>query len=288
MLWAALAFLHSIFRAIVTETGRSYRQDEWHLAFWQAVWAVLFLLPFWPLMDWPGNARFYLSAVVVALIFSVGQVVRLNMADARIGRVTALAVPLEAFLAFVIWLFVLPPARHDFAAHPAQALMAAVCFAAVSAALVFLRRHDIGWRTAAIVVPVGFSYAVAGVAMKLAIPAGLFAAAALPFLLVHYAASAVVMGLTLVLKGKARGLRRRETALAGGMTGLFALAAWFSFTLGVVAAPNPGYVSFAAVLVPVWLMWYREMRLEDDRSNPAAALVVVAGVLVFIGLMVFL
>lgn len=283
MYWAIFGIFHSIFRAIFAEVNRVYKVDAWQLSFWHASVAVLILLPFIPFMDWPGDVNFYLAAVLVALILSVGVVIQLNLSSQKKGRVSSIAIPLEAISAALIWIIVTPYMISYYAQDPVMTVSVVSAFVLASAALFFLRTTDFSWQAAAVVAPVGVTYAVAGVVTKLVIPSAQLVPAALSFVLMNYVVMTVVMGVFLLIKKKADAkLYQMPTIKAGVLTGIFSTMAYLTFVVSVVYAPNPGYTSILAALVPVWLMWYHELRLIEDRAKPLAGLLIVASVILLI------
>ena len=287
MYWAILGIFHSMFRAIVAETGKDSTCDPWHLALWQALCGVAVFAFTMPFAVWPDNLDFLFAAIFTGLIIAVGSIIQLNLNMARIGRVSAVSMPLEAFLGFALWLIIWPASRDAYLGNPGSAFVTLLIFALASGALFYIRRNDVGAHTFLIAAPVGFSFAVAGVVMKLAIPAEQAIQATISFVLVSQLVMAVVIGAVLMLKGQMnKGFTDQETTRTGLTTGVFATMAYFTFVLGVVFAPNPGLVSFLAVLVPVWLMWYHEMRWQGDRSSPAAALIIAISVITLIGMTV--
>lgn len=284
MYWAIFGIFHSMFRAIFAEVNRVYRADSWQLAFWHATVAVVVLLPFIPFMDWPSNVNFYLAALLVALILSVGVVIQLNLSSQKKGRVSAISIPLEAVAASLIWIAVMPPMIDFYLANPVMTIGVVCAFILAPCALFFLRPTDISWQAFLVVAPVSITYAVAGVVTKLVIPAhSQMIPAVLSFVLMNYVIMTIVMGVVLLVKRKADSQMYQAPMIkAGVMTGVFATMAYLTFVLSVVFAPNPGYTSLLAALVPVWLMWYHELRLIQDNAKPLAGLLVVASIILLI------
>ena len=283
MYWAIFGIFHSIFRAIFAEVNRVYNVDSWQLAFWHASVAVLILLPCIPFMDWPADVNFYLAAILVALILAVGVVIQLNLSAEKKGRVSSIAIPLEAIAAALIWLAVGDYMIDYYAQNPVMTVSVVSAFILASVALFFLRTTDITWQAFLVVAPVGVTYAVAGVVTKLVIPTAHVVPAALSFVLMNYVVMTIVIGLVVLLKGRANaGMYGGPMVRAGVMTGIFSAMAYLTFVMSVVYAPNPGYTSLLAALVPVWLMWYHELRMEEDRAKPLAGLLIVASIIMLI------
>lgn len=283
MIWILYAVAHSLFRAIFAEINRLYRVDAWQLTFVHAVFAVLLLLPFIPMMDWPASAPFYAAAVMVALITSVGIVIQLNLSSEQNGRTSGITVPFEALGAFVIWLAITPDALAAYENNMLSLVALVTSFVIAIAGLILLRRHDINRRTFLVMAPVAMTYAVAGVVTKIVVPYDSFIPALLSFVLVNYVVMTVAMGVVLLLKRRAdNALRAPGTLMAGALTGLLGLMGYATFVAAVVMAPNPGYVSLTAVLVPVWLFIYHHAKHRDDQSSAAAALLIILSVVMLV------
>ncbi len=287
MIWIVYALLHSLFRAMFVETGRFFPTDGWIKTFWQAGFGLLLLLPFLPLMEWPDDPRFYLAAGLVSLTVTVGTLVQLNLTLMQCGRVSSVYMPLEAFTAFIVWLLVNPPSLADMTDQPMQIVAVALAFIIAVTAMLIVRPNDIGWRPALLVAPVGVSFAVAGVVTKLVLPASNLMPLVLPYVFINYAVMTAVMTAVLVLKKK---LDRRVLAartLQGGLiTGLFSTASYATFIAGVALAPNPGYTSFMAMLLPVWMIGLHKMFRAEEHASPVAAfLLVISAAILFVGVM---
>lgn len=283
MIWVIYAMAHSLFRAIFVEINRLYKLDAWQLCFTHAVCAVILLLPLKPLMNWPADPTFYLAAALVALIVTIGVVIQLNLSSEQNGRISGISVPLEALAAFVIWLFVGGAATADAGIDLLGIVGLVVAFAVAVLGLIMLRRHDINRRTLSIMVPVAITYAVAGVVTKTVVPVESLVPALLSFVLVHYVVMTIAMGVMLLVKRRVdAGLPARKMIEAGFVTGMLGVMVTCSFVAAVVLAPNPGYVSMMAVLVPVWLFAYHQSKKEDDHSSATAALLIIISVLILI------
>jgi len=283
MYWAIFGIFHSIFRAIFAEVNRVFKVDAWQLAFWHASVAVFLLLPLIPFMDWPAELNFYLAAVLVALILSVGVIIQLTLSSQKKGRVSSIAIPLEAIAASLIWVIITPAMMAYYTHDPVMTISVVSAFLLASVALFFLRSTDFSWEAFIVVAPVGITYAVAGVVTKLVIPYAQLIPASLSFVLINYVVMTIVMGVFLLLKNKADAkMYSKQMIKAGVLTGVFSTIAYLTFVVSVVYAPNPGYTSFLAILVPVWLMWYHELRVIEDKAKPLAGLLIVASTILLI------
>lgn len=62
MIWAFFGILHSLFRAGFAEINHHFRVDGSRLNFWHALFGMLFLLPFAPLLEWSMPVSLYVAA----------------------------------------------------------------------------------------------------------------------------------------------------------------------------------------------------------------------------------
>lgn len=281
MYWAIFGIFHSIFRAAYAEVNRIFEVDNWQMSFMQSVVAVILLIPFIPLMSFPSDLNFYLAAVLVAMIISVGVVVQLNMTSIQKGRTSSVSIPIEAVSAFIMWIVITPYAYENYIENPMITACVVGSFAIATAALFYVRNTDLSWESLLVVAPVGITFAVAAVVTKLVVPTDpeYVMAACLSFVLVNYVVMTFVLGVFLLLKKKTSPQMLQAPMLkASALTGICATMAYTSFVMSVVYAPNPGYTSILAALVPVWLMWYHEIRYIPDKANALAGVMIVAAV----------
>lgn len=284
MIWALYGILHSIMRAAQTETARTTSVDSLRLSFWQALAALVVLLPLLPFMTWSRDLHFYMAAGGVALILALGILVQAYLTAQKSGRVSSVYIIVEALAAFVIWMIV----AHDYPSLdtknllPVLAVMAAFFMGGIG--LMKVRPQDVTLRTFAVVAPIGISYAVAAVVTRIIMPLEDILPVALSYACVGFAVTAAVLGGALVLKGKAgAGLVSRPLVRGGALAGLFMAAGYVAFILSVALAPNPGYTAVLAMTAPVWLMvWHLIRRKPDAISSPLAALLIVISALLVI------
>jgi hypothetical protein len=283
MLWAIYALLHSLFRAMFVETGRFFPADGWVKAFWQAFFGFLLLLPFLPLMQWPEYGRFYLAAVTVSLIMTVGTLLQLTLSQQQSGRISSVYMPIEAFAAFMIWLAIMPEALRALTSDPFRLCAVVLAFLLATVALLIVRPNDISAKTFSLVAPVGLSFAVAGVVTKIVLPASHLIPIVLTYALINFAVMTLVMALALLVKKKlAREAFSTPTIQGGVITGLFSASSTVTFVAGVALAPNPGYTSFMAMLLPVWMIGLHKLFRAEERASPVAAFLLVIGAVILI------
>lgn len=284
MNWALYALLHSLCRAFFVETNRVYKIDSWQLTFMQALFGLVVLLPFIPLMAWPGDPRFYFAAVVVALITAVGYMIQLGLAAQKTGRVSGMYMPLEALTATIIWVLVMPAAMELHLQNIMLSLGVIAALGLSTFGMARIRQSDVSWSTFLIVAPVGATYAISGIATKIVMPETNIIPAVLTYSLVSFATMTLVLGVVLLAKKKAsREMVGRHALRGGALTGAFSVVGSLCFVASVAMAPNPGYVSIMAMMLPVWLMIFHKAMGVEDRAAPWAAGVLALGVLLLIG-----
>lgn len=283
MNWALYAVLHSLCRAFFVETNRVYKIDSWHLTFMQAFFGMVMLLPFTPFMHWPTDPRFYFAALIVALITAVGYMIQLGLAAQKTGRVSGMYMPLEALAATIIWILVMPAALE---LHTHNLLLSAgvvVAFALSTFGMMRIRQSDLTLNTFLIVAPVGLTYAISGIATKMVMPETMIIPSVLTYCFVSFAVMTFVLGLTLLGKKKvSRELLDKRYLRGGLLTGAFSVVGSLSFVASVAMAPNPGYTSMMAMMLPVWLMLFHKALGVEDRANKLAAFMLAGGVILLI------
>ena len=283
MLWVIYGLLHSLFRAAFAETGRIFHVDGWKLSFWHSLFAAGILLPVLPFAHWPMDGRFYFAAVIVGLIMAVGTLIQLNLTSRKSGRVSSIYMPLEAICALLIWIAVMPAAFDHYSENMIMTAFVIAAFIIGTLAMCKVRPQDISLSTFSVVAPVGITYAVAGVVTKLVMPETDIFLTAVTFAFVNYAITAFAIGLVLGVKKKPLGkLSDGKLMNAGVVAGGFSVIAYTTFVASVALAPNPGYVSLLAMLLPVWMILFHKMVGEKDKSNRMAAFFIAVAALLLV------
>lgn len=285
MIWAAFGIMHSLLRAALTETNREYALDPIKLAFGQTLFGLLILLPFYPMMHWPIHFAFYKGAAIAGTISSIGLLLTLVLAAHKAGRVSSIYMPLEAVGATLLWTVLImkqPVWSHT---DPLTSACTLIAFIVSIVAIILLRPNDVNFRTFVLAAPLGITYAVAGVVTKAVMPMGAFAfPAALSFAAVSFGTMVVVLGLAAFLTSQiSRDIVSTARAMeASLLTGLVSVCSYVAFVASVALAPNPGFTSLLAFLLPVWLWcWHLAVGIED-RAHPVAAIFIVIGVILLV------
>jgi hypothetical protein len=193
--------------------------------------------------------------------------------------------PLEAISATLIWMLVVARQSLWSTSDPLTSACTMIGFVVATVAIILLRPNDVNFRTFALAAPLGITYAVAGIVTKAVMPLGKLAfPAALTYAAVSFAIMTVVLGLAAFLTSQiSRDIVSTARAMeASLLTGLVSVCAYVAFVTSVALAPNPGYTSLLAFLLPVWLWgWHIALGVED-RAHPVAALFIVIGVAILI------
>jgi hypothetical protein len=269
-------------RAAFVETGRVLRLDAWRMAFLQSVFACMILMPFFPFMRWPDDGWFYVGAVGVALIMTIGTLIQLLLTGEKHGRVSGIAMPLEALIGYLIWVALMPGHFRAYDQDMLHIAGIAIAFILASFAMLYLRPHDAKLRTFMVVAPVGFTYAIAGVVTKMIMPMVDILPMALSYALVNFTVMAAMTGLALITQKKFDGLGTRECLSGGLLGGAFSAGGYMAFIMAIIHARNPGYVSMVAMLLPVWLMLWHKARRQEDTASPMAAFIILISVVMLV------
>lgn len=283
MIWALYGLLHSFFRAAFTEAGRKMGTTPRYTVFLQAFFAALLLAPALPFVRWPDDLYFYYAAIGTALILSIGMHLQLALCAQSSGRLAALYMPIEALAGFGIWFLIAHslPFAHSYSAVTLGGIAASYIIATV--ALLKIRRHDINWRTIAIMAPVGLTYAVIGAVMKMIVPPDRVFETAIVYAYLHFVIMASFHGMVLLVRGKDMPEKVTRGILGNGLlTACFSLLAYIAFIVAVTMAPNPGYISLLTMMMPVWLIIWHRLRGTEDDSKPLAALAIVLAVVLLL------
>jgi len=290
MSWIVYGLVHGLMRAALIETNIIQRLDGLRLSFWQVVFSALIFQSAWVAIGMPAphdiglskliSAYFYLAAFIVGIIFVTGLLIQNKLSEQNQGRITGFSVPIEAVAATLIWLAAGGSLAASGLADPVSALLIALAFVLGISGLLRLRSHDVRSVTIMLVcVAIGLTYATSGIGAKIIINHAAPLEGAVSFLSGAHVAMVLVLGLACIVKGKAdRAIFNRKLVLTGLISGILGAAAYMTFIMSVVMAPNPGYISLLAMLIPVWLMIFHKLTGRPEAANPLSALLLIAGV----------
>jgi hypothetical protein len=282
MIWAFLALLAGITNCIQIEINRHYRHNGFELNAYRAVISALLLLPFFPLMEWPEDPRYYLAVLLSAVISVVGMMVQYNLAAAKNGRVANLHQPITIFLTFCMWLM-LDRQQLDFVtSHPLNLLGILFSFVLLFISVQFVRKNDAGWRALMAILPVGILYAFLGIITKLVLDQG---ASLLPIslgfvLLSNIMMAAISFPVVISRKLKARHSFNKAILKPALYVSVFHTVSWVLINIATILTPNAAYPFAITALSPLWFMFYYKLKgVKDDASPYAGGLMFAAAVI---------
>jgi hypothetical protein len=278
MIWAVFGILHSIFRAAFAEVNRIFRVDGTQLCFWNAIFGMVFMLPFLPFIEWGLPIFLYVTALIVGLVFTAGALMQLILTAQKKARVTSMHVPIEVFVAFIIWFFMMPDVLSDLLSSPQKISLLGLGYILSTIGLMRIRKNDMGVAELFAVLPGALSLGAAAVLIKLVIPAYMLPHAAFTFVLISYAIMALLLGFVLLLRKEAdKSLFNTELIHAGSLAGIFSASAFICFIYALAYVSNPAYPVILLMLVPVWLMILHKIKKVEDTASPQAAIVIILG-----------
>lgn len=284
MIWAFFGILHSLFRAGFAEINHHFRVDGSRLNFWHALFGMLFLLPFAPLLEWSMPVSLYVAALIVGLILTAGGLMQLILSSRQTGRVSGMFVPAEALAAFVLWYMFIPDQGQFFLSSATQTALTGLGFVLATLGVLLVRRNDAGLKELFAILPGAAALGGAAVLIKMMILPTMLPHAAFTFVFVAYAVMAVLMGFVALIRKEAdQSFFDTKLVQVGVMTGIFSVSAFICFIYSLSYAPNPAYPVLLLMAVPVWLSVYRGLRKEKDAAHPFYAGMIVFG----LGLLVY-
>lgn len=280
MTWALLALLAGITNCVQIEINRHYKFNGLELNAWRSLISTLLLLPFFHLMEWPPDIRYYMAAIFGAAISVVGMMVQYNLAAAKNGRVASLYQPVTIFLTFCLWLMLDPKQRDFLQNHPLNFTGILFSFALLFISVHFLRRNDSGWRALMAIMPVGILYAFLGIVTKLVLDGGTtLLPIALGFVLLSNALMALI-SFPVVISRKRQASLNKAMLKPALYVSVFHTISWVLINISTILTPNAAYPFAITALSPLWFMMYYKIKgIRDDASPVAGAVMFAAAVL---------
>lgn len=276
MTWILFALLHGLARAFSIDARRRFRAPPLTATLWQAGIAAALPLLFYARLDWGRDWQFYAAAVLTGCVGGVTLLIHDTLQNNKRGRIFGIYMPFEALFAFLIWFAITPSACAAFLADPLQSVSAGLSFLLAAVALSIMRAGDLNWQRLILAVVVGATAAIGSVVVKLALPDGRFDMTVVTFVFVQLLCNFIVLLFAATLKSQAGKTKPSANNVFQGVTGgLGVLGAHVSFVAGLIFAPNPGYVIFTAMLLPVWLLGLHKLHRAEETASPVAALLLV-------------
>ena len=280
-MWVLLALGLSLNSALGAELNRYFGQDGFRLNFWRGAMATLMLFPAALLVSFPPPGMFYVAAMLAGTVMAVSPAIRMTLSARKFGRVSTLFMPVEAFVAFFLWLMLDPDMLNGFIESPVRSLLIFSAMVLVTISMAAMRRHDVGWQTFLVVAPLGVLHGLSGVLIKYAMPVEFSMNDLIAFMILVNIFAQFLSASFLVLRPNYKeplcppGMLR--AALVYGVLGIMSQLFFYS---SVQFAPSPGYVVAIGMLAPVWIMMYHYyVGLRDDANPKAGLLMVLAAML---------
>ena len=281
--WAFFAFALSFTMAFFSESNRHFKLDGFRLNFWRMCMALVILTPITFYIDWPAPSLFYPVAVLAGVVMVISHALRFNMAAKHNGRVATLYMPVQAFLAFFLWVLTDSNSLAQYLEHPIQALVVLACLFAVTGAMFTIRQNDASWQAFLTVAPIGVMFAVMDVLAKTVLMDIDVMRSGVAYILVATSSAVVVSAAFLSMRRhRWRSMTPPGMFKAASVLSVTGLIGFFCFINAVSRAPNPGYVAAVVMLAPVWLMIYHKLTGVKDDASPLSGLIMIIAAIVLV------
>jgi hypothetical protein len=278
MTWFIFALIACMASCASIEIIRKTRLDGFEVLLFRSMIVAFALLPFFMYMDWPRDPGFYVMIMISSIIYAWGNIVVVNLATRKNGRVAMMFQPLMIFATFGIWLAIDPGERAALENDPQQLGLTALCLLVLLGSLHFIRRNDYAWTAFLAVAPVALGYAALHVAQKWFISAP---DAGLGMILAIIMLGNFGMLLALPLLKRYRvmtselQISHRPVFPVAILLLLAALhiTSWGSLLHAMQLAVNPAYPVAIMALTPVLFHVYYWIRGWRDPASPVAGTV---------------
>lgn len=275
MTWFAFALIACMASCVSIETIRQTRLDGFEVLLYRSLIVGFTLLPFFMYMEWPTSAFFYLIIGLSSVIYAWGNIVTVNLARRKNGRVAMMFQPLMIFGTYSLWLLLDAGQRAQLGQDPQQLGLTVGCFLVLLGSLHFLRRNDYAWSSLLAVGPIALGYALLNVTHTwfMMTPQG-----GLGMILAIIMLGNFGMVLALPILKRYR-VSTPELAISHRatfpMVTLLALAAlhitsWGCLLYAMQLAANPAYPAAIMALTPVLFHVYYWVRGWRDPASPMA------------------
>ena len=276
--WQILALLTSFATAAYIHANNMFQVEGITLVFLRGLvftavcWPVMFMFPL------PQTLNFYLFSLAVGGCVALGDKALFSAAAKHGGRLTSLFISLKIFFVFSVWSFIAPEGFLELWHQPLIFTGIVVCYAAMVAAMMGLRKQDASLAALIAIIPAAVFLGLADVLTKLSLE-GVSLAQFTQFFWLGQVAAMVVAGIM-----KSYGKLTTEKApifTRHNFIGTFGVILPFLFLItffltAVAKAPNPAYVGGITVLTTVWLTLYYHWKKVDNSSLTPTFIIVTA------------
>lgn len=275
--WQLLALFTSFATAAYIHVNNVFKVDGLVLVFLRGLALALTVWPILFFVELPQNISFYLYSIAVGACVVLGDKALFGAAAKHGARLTSLFISMKIFVVFAIWSLIQPAGFLALIASPTAIIGITVCYLAIVAAMIGLRRQDASFLAIIAIVPAAIFLGMADILTKLAltdIPLSQF----ILFFWVGQLSTVAVSGAMQwnLLKNKTAEVFTRHNIIgtAGVMVPFLFLIT--GFLLSVAKAPNPAYVGAITVLTTVWLTIFYKLTRGDNANMGSTAVIVLA------------
>lgn len=282
-MWLILALMFSMASAVFSGINRSYKLEGFRLNFYRMAWSFLLLSPLILLLEWPKPSFFYAAAMLHGMAMVIGSAVVLNMASRHNGRIATMFIPVQIFVAFMLWLAVSPDMWAQYLLQPANLIYIALPFALMTYCLFNMRKVDASFALFLQIAPIGVMYAFADLFAKLTMgDTGIMTT----FIYLYVVFGTGLLCATPFLFIPTLRIKPEEPLLmpnmlrAGFLLALAGMAGFGFFLFALRLSPNPAYVTAIGTMTPVWIMLYHKYHgIPDEGDTRTALLMVVSAIM---------
>lgn len=282
-MWLIFALFLSFATAAFSAINRSFKMEGFRLNFYRMAWSFVLMTPFVLLLDWPAPSLFYAAAIMHGIAMVIGSAVVLNMASRHNGRVASMFIPVQIFVAFMLWVAVSPDMWDIYVFQPTNLIYVALPFALMTYCLFNMRQTDASFRLFLQIAPIGVMYAFADLFAKFALTDVSFWTT---IIYLYLAFGSGLLCATPFLFIPALRIKPQEPLLVPKMLkGAFYLSiagiiGFGSFLVALKLSPNPAYVTAISTLAPVWIMLYhKHYNIPDEGDKRTALLMVLSAIM---------
>ena len=273
MTWWLFAIVAGWAYCAQIEFNKSFQLSGLHLNTLRSLIAVVIMLPFIPLMEWPTLPAFYLVLVLEASISVVCMVAQYNLAARKSGRVACMHQPISLVLIFLFWLVLDQEQRVFLAENPLNAAGIGLAFIVFIFSVQFIRKNDAGWQALLAVVPIAVLYAAMTVISKLALEHGqTLLNISLTFVFVANVFMFIISMPVLYSQRVVALIPNIKTLKGAALVSFFHTLSWVLAAIAIIMTPNPAYVAVMTGLAPIWFYIYYRLRRIPDDANPVAGI----------------
>lgn len=272
--WILFAFLQSLAGIGAYLIADFTRVRSFDLMFWNRVFGCVMLSPILLFIPPPTSLSFYVFCLFTAAIYSIYDLVFLDMASQKGAGLPTRIAPLSAWATFVLWLFINPSLIVKYLGNPLAS--AGIIASAILCGYFALRLRKclLTWDSMKRAVPfIGLS-ALGAVFSKSAIDQTNILSGTFYYLFMQaalvggvYMFMKLFMPMTTAKYSSGKTLVRKEFILAGFLSALCFLAFGVFKISAFWAVENPAYVSIFGLLAPFWVFLLKKALGKKEQGD---------------------